>query len=307
MSRIEDAEVFVTVVDAGGFTAAARALDLSQPAVSRRVGALEARLGVRLLVRSTRRFRATDAGQAFYERCRRLLSELEEAEHEAAAHGSELRGSLRLAAPPSFGRSVLLPHLAAFAATHPAIELDLALGERPVELNEEGFDLAVRIGDPGRAPGLIRTRLTSFTAIPCAAPAYLAERGTPRQPADLAQHACLVQIGMMRHDRWTLTSDRKGRSEKQTVSVAGPLRSNDVEGLAVACRAGLGVAVLPSFLVGGDLQDGHLRRVLPRWQPRTVEVWAVYAERRHLPARGRALLDFLVERLRRRSAPHRVA
>lgn len=301
MSRIEDAEAFVAVVDAGGFTAAARALDLSQPAVSRRIGALEGRLGVRLLLRSTRRFRPTAAGQAFYERCRRLLGDLEEAENEAAAQGAELRGIVRLAAPPSFGRNVLLPHLAAFATVHPAIKLDLALSERPVDLGEEGFDLAVRIGDPGSAAGLIRTRLTGFDAVACAAPSYLAAHGTPRRPSDPERHACLVQAGTTPHDRWTFIAERRSaRAVADAVHVTGPLRSNDVESLAVACRAGMGIAVLPTFLIAADLKQRTLRRLFARWQARSIDVWAVYAEKRHMPARVRALLDFLVTRLRKK-------
>ena len=204
MSRIGDAEVFVAVVDAGGFTPAAVALGLSQPAVSRRVAGLEARLGVRLLARTTRRIRPTDAGRMFYERCRRALAELEEAECEAAAQGADLRGVLRLAAPPAFGRAVLMTHLAAFSTAHPAISIDLRLGERQLDLREEAVDLAVRLGDPGRAPGLIRTRLGEFRLVACAAAAYLEVRGAPRTAADLVRHACVVQAGATVRDLWTL-------------------------------------------------------------------------------------------------------
>lgn len=302
MSRIGDAEVFVAVVDSGGFTTAAQALGLSQPAVSRRVTGLEARLGVRLLARSTRRIRPTDAGRSFYERCRRALAELEEAESEAAAQGADLRGTIRLTAPPAFGRAVLLPHLAAFSAAHAAIAVDLRTGERQVDLGEEAFDLAVRIGNPGRAPGLIHTRLADFDLVTCASPAYLAAHGTPRSPAALARHACLVQAAVTPRDVWAFSpagAPRRGAAAALSARVAGPLRSNDVESLAVAARCGMGIAVLPDYLVADDLARGALRRVLPRFAARRVDVYAVYAERRHLPARVRALLDFLVTRLRR--------
>ena len=152
MSRLEDAEVFVAVVDAGGFTAAATALGVTQPAVSRRIAALEARLGVRLLTRSTRRLRPTAAGSSFYARARRALAELEEGECEASAESAELRGGLRFTAPPAFGRHVVVPQLAAFTAAHPAITIDLVLGERRLDLAEEAVDLAVRIDDPGAPP-----------------------------------------------------------------------------------------------------------------------------------------------------------
>ncbi len=295
MSRLEDAEVFVAVVDAGGFTPAALALGVSQPAVSRRIAALEARLGVRLLTRSTRRLRPTDAGASFYEHARNALGILEAGECEAAAANADLRGLLRVTAPPAFGRHVIVPAVAAFSATHPAITIDLVLAERRLDLAEERIDLAVRIDDPGRASELIHTRLGDFGVVTCAAPAYLAAHGTPRTPADLARHACLLQAGPSRSDVWSFTPPARAtrRSEAATVKVAGPLRSNDVEALAAATRAGMGVARLPDFLLTTDL-----RRVLARFATRRVPVFAVYSERRHLPARTRVLLDFLTARLR---------
>lgn len=300
MSRIGDAEVFVEVVDKGGFTAAARALGLSQPAVSRRITALEARLGVRLLARSTRALRTTDAGRLFYERCRLALIELVEAESEATAHGTDLRGSLRLTAPPAFARAVLLPHLAAFSVAHPGLVIDLRTGERYVDLSHESYDLAIRIGDPGQSSGLIRTRLTEFHSIACAAPSYLEANGTPRSPSALEQHACLVQAAQAPRDVWTFTPRRRtDRPEVLRAKVTGSFRSNDVESLAIAARGGLGITLLPDYLIAADLEQGTLRRILPGYDTREVEVWAVYAERRHLPRRVRVLLDFLIPRLRR--------
>jgi DNA-binding transcriptional LysR family regulator len=302
MSRLEDAEVFVAVVDAAGFTAAAAALGVSQPAVSRRVAALETRLGVRLLARSTRRLRPTDAGAAFYEHARRALGVLEEGECEAAAANADLRGSLRVTAPPAYGRHVVVPALAAFGAAHPAITVDLVLAERRLDLTEERVDLAVRIDDPGRASELIHARVGGFDVVTCAAPIYLAARGAPRTPADLAAHACLLQAGPTRAAVWTFTpvSRAGGRAETATVQVGGPLRTNDVEALAAATRAGMGIARVPDFLVAADIRRGTLRRVLPRFATRRVDVFAVYSQRRHLPARTRALLDFLTARLRGR-------
>lgn len=302
MARLEDAEVFVAVVDAGGFTAAAAALGVTQPVVSRRVAALEARLGVRLLVRSTRRVRATDAGAAFYERARRALADLEEGECEAAAAGAELRGALRVTAPPAYGRYVIVPLLAAFVDVHPAITIDLVLAERRLDLAEERVDLAIRIDDPGCASELIHRRLGDFGVVTCAAPSYLARRGTPRTPADLAEHACLLQAGPTRGTVWSFAPAARTarRAERLTAQVGGPLRTNDVEALVAAARAGLGIARVPDFLAEDDLARGALRAVLPRFTTRRVDVFAVYSERRHLPARTRALLDFLVARLRRR-------
>ena len=295
MSRLEDAEVFVAVIDAGGFTAAAAALGLSQPAISRRVAALEDRLGVRLLVRSTRRLRPTDAGSAFYERARRALAELDEGECAASAASAELRGAIRRTAPPAYGRHVIVPALAAFGAVHPAITVDLVLAERRLDLGEERIDLAIRIDDPGRGSELVHTRVGDFAVVTCAAPAYLAAHGTPRAPDDLARHACLLQAGPTRGAVWSFApaAGARRRPEPIAVAVGGPLRTNDVEALAAATRAGMGIARLPDFLVRDDVRRGTLRAVLPRYPIRRVAVFAVYSERRHLPARTRALLDFL--------------
>jgi DNA-binding transcriptional LysR family regulator len=194
-----------------------------------------------------------------------------------------------------------MPHVAAFCAAHPAISIDLMLGERQLDLREDAIDLAVRLGDPGRPPGLIRTRLGEFRLVACAAPEYLAERGEPRTAGDLAGHACVVQSASTLRDVWTFSrggGSSARRAAGESAKVSGPLRSNDVESLAIAVRAGMGIAVLPDFLVAGDLRRGNLRQVLPRLETPRVAIYAVYAERRHLPARVRALLDFLVVRLR---------
>ncbi len=301
MSRLEEAEVFVAVVDAGGFTAAAHALGVTQPAVSRRIAALEARLGVRLLTRSTRRLRPTDVGAEFYERARRALAELDEGECQAAATSAEVRGNLRVTAPPAFGRHVLVPAVAAFTAVHSAITVDLVLAERRLDLVEEEIDLAIRIDDPGRASELVHTRLGDFAVVTCAAPSYLRRRGTPKAPSELARHACLLQSGPTRGTIWSFAAraaNGRRAAEPATVAVAGPLRTNDVAAIAAAARAGMGIARLPEFLVAADLVAGVLRPVLPRFATRRVDVFAVYSQRRHLPARTRALLDFLIGRVR---------
>jgi DNA-binding transcriptional LysR family regulator len=207
---------------------------------------------------------------------------------------------VRLTAPPAFGRRVLVPALAAFGAAHPGITVDLVLAERRLDLGEERIDLAIRIDDPGRASELVHTRVGDFGVVTCAAPSYLSARGIPRVAADLARHACLLQAGPTRSAVWSFTPARGRRGEPTTVAVGGPLRTNDVEAIAVAARAGMGIARLPEFLVRDDLRQGALRAVLPRFATRPVDVFAVYSERRHLPARTRALLDFLAQRLRAR-------
>lgn len=290
LSRLSDAETFVAVVDAGSFSAAAQALERTQPSISRRVGSLEARLGVRLLVRSTRRLRLTEAGAAYYERCRRLLAELAEAEADAAAAAQLPRGVLRVTAPPLLGRRRLVPQLPAFLERWPELSLELTLAERVVDVVEEDFDCAVRMIDPGRRPGVIARRVGAIAIVTCAAPDYLAARGTPRRPAELAAHDCLMQLTRPPRDRWAFGAE--------SVAVQGRLRITDVEALRVAAVAGLGVARLPAFVVEDDLRAGRLRALLTRWRPAPVPVFAVYRERRHLPARVRVFVQFLTTVLR---------
>lgn len=290
MSTLSDTETFVAVVDAGGFSAAARILARSQPAVSRRVGALETRLGVRLLVRSTRRLRLTEAGAAYYERCRRLLAELADADADAAASARLPRGVLRVTAPPLLARRRLVPRLDAFLARWPELSLELTLAERVADVVEEDFDCAVRLFDPGRQPGVIARRVGGLAVVTCAAPAYLAARGTPRRPADLAAHECLVQLTRPPRQHWSFGAER--------VAVRGRLRTTDVEALCIAAVGGLGIARLPAFLVDDDVRAGRLRPLLTRWRPPPAPVFAVYRERRHLPARVRVFIEFLAAALR---------
>ncbi len=294
MSRLSEAEVFVTLVEAGGFSAAARLRGVTQSAISRRIAALEDRLGVRLLVRSTRRLRLSESGRNFYERCRGLLADLEEAEREVVASGGSTRGVLRLTAPPAFARHAILPRLGAFTRRYPEISVQLMLAERYVDLAEEGFELAIRLPTPGTSPGLIATRLSSFRMVVCCAPAYLQGRAAPAHPVDLAQHACLVQSATATQDVWTF----RGPHGPQPVRVGGPLRTNDIEALCVAALGGLGIAMLPSFVVEGDLASGALQPLLEEFAPPRIKVWAVYHERRHLSPRVRVFLDWLVASLR---------
>jgi DNA-binding transcriptional LysR family regulator len=290
LSRLSDAETFVAVVEAGSFSAAAQALERSQPAISRRVTGLEARLGVRLLVRSTRRLRLTEAGAAYYERCRRLLAELAEAEADAGATAQLPRGVLRVTAPPLLARRRLVPRLSELLARWPELQVELTLAERVADVVEEDFDCAVRLFDPGRRPGVIARRVGSIAIVTCAAPAYLSARGTPRRPADLATHDCLLQLTRPLRDRWTYGAE--------SVTVQGRLRTTDVEALRVAALAGLGIARLPALAVDDDLRAGQLRLLLTRWRPAAVPVFAVYRERRHLPARVRVFVEFLAAVLR---------
>lgn len=291
MARLSDAEVFVSVVDSGGFSAAARRHGITQPAISRRIAALESRLGARLLVRSTRRFALSDAGRVYYERCRRLLADLAEAEQEVAARSTAPRGVLRVAAPPLFARRVIVPRLADFVRRYPDVTLELVLAERYVDVVDEGFELAVRLREPAAGAAMVARRVGFFRSVVCCAPSYLDSRRPPRLPADLVEHACIVHAATSTRDEWTF----RDATGTQTVRVRGPLRTNDVDAIHAAARGGVGVALLPSFAVADDLATGALVRLLPSYTLPTVPVWAVHAGGRHRSARVRVFLDWLVK------------
>lgn len=287
MRGTADLETFVAVVEAGGFSTAARRLGLSQPAVSRRVAALERRLGTQLLSRIGRRVRLTPAGSDLHERCRPLLSELRRIEREASARDAA-SGVLRVTAPPALARRLIVPRLPELRARHPEMRVVLDTSERYADLAAGGFDVALRLFTPGRYADLVTRRLASFVVVPCAAPAYLRVRGTPRVPEDLAGHDCLVLAATREHALWSF-----GRGGRNDVRVTGPLATNDVEALRVAALAGLGIALLPSFLVDDDVRARRLRRVLPGFEPSAIPLYAVHAEPRGASPRTRALLDFL--------------
>ena len=290
MDRLQSLEVLLAVVDCGGFSRAAERLNLSPAAVTRHVAELEARLGVRLLHRSTRSVRLTETGSAYVERLRPLLDELAEADAEASAESQAPRGCLRISAPAAFSLRQLTPVLQRFRQLAPGVELDVELSDRRVELVEEGYDLALRISrNPGHG-SLIARPLARIRGVLCAAPSYLTRRGEPREPEALARHSCLLYNESPPRQEWLLT-DAAG--ELRRVGVAGPIASNHGELLVAAAEAGEGIIAQPTFLVGEALRAGRLRRVLPDWQMPTLSLDAVYASRRQLPAKVRIFIDFL--------------
>ena len=283
---------FAQVVEAASFSAAARALGLSKSAVSKQVSRLEARLGVQLLNRTTRRLSLTEAGAVFYEGCQRMLAEAEAAEQAVTHLAAAPRGHLRLNAPMSFGILHLSPLLPALLRRCPELTVDLTLNDRLVDLVEEGYDLAIRIG---RLPdsSLIARRLAPSRAVLCAAPAYLEEQGLPDRPRDLKRHAGLIYSYQADGATWRLT----GPAGSERVPVAGRFRVNNGDALRQAALGGLGIAQLPTFIVGDDLRTGRLRRVLPDWEVAAeAAVHAVYPATRNLSPKVRVVIDFLAER-----------
>jgi len=291
MDRLQAIEAFVRVVERRSFAAAARDLSSSRALVSKQIQLLETRLGVRLLNRTTRQVSLTEAGQAYYERCLRVLEEVAAADDAAAAQQHEPSGRLRINAPTSFGRLHLAGAVADFLSRHPAVEIDLTLEDRQVDLVAEGFDLAVRIA---RLPdsSLIARRLAPCRLVLCASPAYLAARGTPGSVAELAHHRCLIYAyGAQRND-WRLD----GPDGPASVRVGGHFRANNGDVIQELALAGQGIALQPTFMAGPELRRGALVQVLPGYEPPPLAIQAVYPHARLLPARVRAFLDFLAAR-----------
>lgn len=292
MDRFADMQMFVKVVESASISAAAERLEVAKSAVSRRLAELEARLGVQLLQRTTRRLNLTDSGRSFYERCLRILADLEEAEIAVSqAHGA-LSGKLRLALPLSFGLLHLTPFINAFAAEHPDLEFDLDLNDRQVDLMQEGFDLAVRIGTLSDS-SLIARRIAVVRHMACASPAYLEKHGTPNTPEDLAQHVCLGYSNLANPGLWAYTDaqDNRGR-----IQVPIKLKANNGDFLSRAAIAGQGVILQPTFYMADAICRGDLVPILCNYRWPEVNAYALYPPTRHLSTRVRALVDFLVEK-----------
>lgn len=288
MARFDELETFVAVVEAGSFAAAAQRLRLARSAVSRRIGELETRLGAQLFIRTTRRRSLTDAGRQLYERSVRLLADLEEAEQCVASGQTAVRGNIHLAAPLSFGLLHLGTALSTFLHRHPEVNLDLNLDDRRVNLVEEGFDLALRIGRLEDS-SLVARRLAPIRIVACASPDYLSRMGEPAEPKDLLQHTGLFYGYVSDQQNWPYP----GIARTLGARVPMRLRSNNGDVLLQAAIEGLGVAVLPTFLAYRALTDGRLRPILRDHPLPELALHAVYPTRRHLPGRVRSLVDFL--------------
>jgi len=291
LDRLTGMEVFVRVAGAGSLSGAARAMGMSQTMVTKHLAALEARLGTRLFHRSTRRLAITDAGRRYLDSTERLLADIEAAEAAVAADRVEPRGLLRLNVPLVFGIRQIAPRLATFAARYPQVSIELGLNDRLVDLAEEGWDLAIRIGSL-RDSSLVARRLAPCRMMICAAPTYLAAHGTPRTTAELAGHNCLgYTLAQAGAARW-----RMGGTAGIDVAVSGNLRANNGDALLAAALAGQGVVYQPSFIVGDDLRAGRLVPITLDVPPSDqLAVYAVYLPDRTPPAKVRAFIDFLAD------------
>lgn len=292
MDRLAAIQVFAQVVETGSFAKAAERLGLSTSAASRHIAELESHLQTRLLNRTTRKVSLTETGRAFYERSVQLLADLAEAEQEAARAAVEPRGTIRLTTSVNFGVRHVAPAIAEFLAEHGGVRFDVSLSDRTVDLVEEGFDLAIRIGSPG-ADNLVARKLGETRLVPCAAPAYLALRGAPREPEDLARHNCFTYEYASHRHLWRFR-DRSGA--ERNVRVSGTLHANNDDLLAEAAVRGVGVVFAPAFVVGDDVRAGRLVPLLQEYEPAPVSIYAVYPSRKHLSAKVRRFVEFLLAR-----------
>jgi len=283
MDRLLSMAVFKRVVDAGSFA----------PAAPRNhVRALEAHLGVRLLNRTTRRMHLTEAGVAYHARCAHILSEIEEAETEAGSQQAKPSGLLRITGPLTFGELHLGSAISDYMARYPAVGVEVFLSDRHVNLIDEGFDLAIRIGEPPDS-SLIARRLASAQLVLCASPTYLERSGRPEKPSDLSGHACLVYADLRSPRTWRFTAPG-GRVE--TVQITGPFSSNNPQLLLSLALAGHGLIFWPSFAVGAAILAGRLVPLLTNWRSRDLSIRALYPHRPLLSAKVRTFVDFLADR-----------
>jgi DNA-binding transcriptional LysR family regulator len=291
MDRFAELRAFVEVVRAGAFVKAADALDLSKTAVSRQVGDLEKRLGVRLLNRTTRRLSLTDEGQRYHEHARTVLADLESAEADVMTRAREVTGLIRITAPLSFGILHLAPLWPEFRARHPGATLDVTLGDRLVDLVDEGYDLAIRIA---RLPDstLVSRQLARTRMVLCAAPAYLRKHGKPRHPRELSGHVTLSYSYWSSGDEWQFT----GPDGPANARVKPWMHTNNGDSCRAAALAGSGIILQPTFLVGDDLRRRAMVELMPEYRAVELGVYAVYPTRRYLLPRVRAMVDFLAER-----------
>jgi len=292
MDRLAAIETFVRVAETQSFSEAARRLRASKSVVSRSIGALEADLGVRLFNRTTRSLSLTEAGQGYFERATRFLADIEDAKRAVTHLQTAPRGRLRVSAPVSFGFLHLAPALPDFLARYPEVSVDITVSDRFVDLVDEGFDLAVRIGALEDS-GLIARKLAPIRRVVCASPAYYKARGAPETPDDLKQHECLSNSNIASSREWRFKT-RDGKPWR--FEATGRLSANNGDLLRIAALKGLGIVNLPTFIVGADLQAGLLATALDEFVIQDMALSAVYPQSRHLSPKVRALIDFLADR-----------
>lgn len=290
--RLQELAVFVRAAESGSFSRAARELGLSQPSVSRIVGELEARLGVTLLLRTTRRITVTDAGALFLDRAREILADVEDAE-DAARGVDSLRGTIRLALPVLYGTREIIPRLPKFLGLHPLLRVEMTVVDARQDLVAEGADVAIRLGELGDSVFGAR-KLQTLERMLVASPTYLKGRGTPKKPADLASHDCIFGPGNFGRDSWSFS--RNGT--ETSVDVRGRIHTNSGPGVFASVMAGLGIAMASTVMCGAEVKAGLLVPLLRGYKLEPVEVHAVFPGGPRPSAKVRTLVDYLVRELK---------
>jgi DNA-binding transcriptional LysR family regulator len=293
MDRVTAVQLFIRVVETGSFSKAAVELGITQPTATKAVAATEKRLGARLLHRSTRGVTPTEVGALYYEKCKLIAREIDEADNLATLLQSQVGGTLRISTSVAFGRRVLVPLVLRYMRQHPEVTIDLAFDDRYVNLVEQGADLAIRMGR--LADSTLGARyLGTNPWLMAASPSYLRERGTPRTAAELAAHACLVYSSVQGDDRWSLATPD---GVELAVPVKGPLRSNNLSAVLAAARAGLGLAVLPWYVARESVADGSVVQVLADHSLPAQEVHAVFPSPKWVPSKVTSFIAFLQQSL----------
>jgi DNA-binding transcriptional LysR family regulator len=293
MDKHADMATFVHVVDDGGFSSAARALNRTPSAISKQIGRLEDRLGVSLLRRTTRRLRLTEAGEIYYYRARRILTEVEDAERAASEMQDAVRGTLRLTTSAALGESQMVPLMADLHDLYPDLRVELIMTDRMVDLVAEGFDVAIRVAPQLQDSSVIVRRIAANRRVICAAPTYIERHGTPQSPQDLHRHNCLTFAWQTNLNDWHFVTP----DGPVTIRVTGSFEANNGLVLYQAAQRGLGIVMVSSFLVADDIRAGRMVPLLGEYDDHAESnIYAVYPPGRHLSPNIRAFIDFLVER-----------
>lgn len=292
MDLFSSMRMYVAVVDGGSFASAADKLDISRAMVSKQIQKLEEHLGTRLLNRTTRRLSLTETGREFYERSTQIITDVEEAEQVAGQMNRTPQGVLRVTIPLSYGQHQLAAIIGDYTQAYPKVQLDISLSDRKVDLIEDGFDLAVRIGTMPQSD-LIARKIGGVRSIVCASPAYIARHGAPQAPAELSSHACLGYTLTGSGADWRFDTP----DGPLVVPISGPIRADNGDIIRLAALSGAGILFQPHFIVGDDLAAGRLVQLLPEWQSAELGVYAVYPSRKHLSAKVRTFVDFLAAAL----------
>lgn len=288
MDRLTAMELFVRVVETGSFSAVARQMDMTQPTVSKQLAALEQRLKTRLLNRSTRQLSLTEAGTSYYEACKRILDSVNEAEGNVGRLQGQFAGQLRINTSIALGQMYVATLVLKFQEQHPDLEIDLSLADRFVDVVEEGIDLAIRVGKLTDS-SLVARRIGKARRLAIATHAYLKRHGMPKVPQDLAEHNCILYAYLSTGNEWMF----RGPEGEIRVRVSGNFRANNGDAIRHAVLADHGIAVVPEWIVGGEVAAGRIKVILPDFEPTPMDISAVYPSARHVSAKLRALIDFL--------------